>query len=175
LAAERCKADVNRVRILATDISTKVLCQAFRGIYARERVESLEDRYRRFFDPFDARQEGNFEPLVRVNNELRGITIFRRINLCDPSLNVPGEIDVVFLRNVLLYFDTNMIRQILSKCESKLTPGGYLYVGASESVGEYVPRMEIARPCVFRSSAKRRGSEMVSGSRVPNFEEPIHA
>lgn len=177
VAAERCNADINRVRILATDISQKVLCQAFRGVYPLDRIESLDEKYRRFFHPFDASHEsaGNADPMARVDNELRGITIFRRINLCEPNLNVPGDIDVVFLRNVLIYFDANTIRKILTTCESKLAAGGYLYVGASESVGEYLPRMEVARPCVFRSEMKKPVHQSGIELTFPYLVEPVHA
>ena len=158
LAAEKCRADIDRVRILATDISQTVLRRAFRGIYPTERIKNISPQYRRFFKPHEGTDEPEPGPHVRIDSELRGITIFRRVNLCEKPLTVPSGIDIIFIRNVLLYFDPQMVRQILGECRNKLTRTGFLYVGASESVSEYLENMETARPCVYRP----RGANLLS-------------
>lgn len=151
LAAERVQADIDRVRILATDISQKVLSQAFLGIYPQKRISGLSTDYQRFFEVLPEASPEARHSRVQVHQSLRRLTIFRRINLCDQPLPIPAGIDVIFLRNVLIYFDTEMVKSILQECESKLNSGGFLYVGSCESVSDYLPHFEVARPCVFRA------------------------
>ena len=85
-----------------------------------------------------------------VHNDIRKMVIFRKMNLCSPQLRVPDDIDIIFCRNVLLYFGTSMQQQILNGCSKALRPGGWLYVGACESVRSLIPEMNTNGPSIFQ-------------------------
>ncbi len=115
------------VRILATDISTKALEIAKRGLYeplALKRGMSDE----RLDIHFRHDNEGAWE----VNKDIRQRIDFRPINLKDSFINI-GKFDVVFCRNVLIYFSSDLQKQIITNIHRVLNPGGYLFLGGSET------------------------------------------
>lgn len=115
------------VRILATDISTRVLETARRGLYEPLSLKRgmSDERLDTFFKHDN---EGAWE----INPEIRRRVDFRPINLRDSFINV-GKFDVVFCRNVLIYFSTDLQKQILTNIHRVLNPGGYLFLGGSET------------------------------------------
>jgi chemotaxis protein methyltransferase CheR len=116
--------------ILATDIDTNVLATAEAGIYPIERVERLSpERLRRFFQRGTGAQAG----LVRVRPELRKLITFRQINLLDESYPIKSSFDVVFCRNVMIYFDKPTQGRILSRFAPLMKPDGLLFAGHSEN------------------------------------------
>jgi len=119
------------VQILASDIDTNVLKTAERGVYPIERVERLSpERLRKFFYKGTGKQEG----FVRVRSELQKLITYTRVNLLDNHWpNVKGPFDVMFCRNVMIYFDKPTQYQILKKFQPLLHPDGLLYAGHSES------------------------------------------
>lgn len=119
------------VQILASDIDTNVLKTAERGVYPMERVERLHpERLRKFFLKGAGAQAG----YVRVRPELQKLVSFTRVNLLDAHWpNVKGPFDVMFCRNVMIYFDKSTQYQILKKFVPLLHPEGKLYAGHSES------------------------------------------
>jgi chemotaxis protein methyltransferase CheR len=118
------------VNIIATDIDTNVLATASAGVYPRERVEKLEaDRLRRFFLKGKGAQEG----LVRVRPELRQLVTFRQLNLLSDDWQVRGPFDVIFCRNVMIYFDKATQRKILGRFVPLMKPDGLLFAGHSEN------------------------------------------
>lgn len=119
------------VQILASDIDTNVLKTAERGVYPVERVERLHpERLRKFFLKGTGAQTG----YVRVRHELQKLVSFTRVNLLDAHWpNVKGPFDVMFCRNVMIYFDKPTQYQILKKFVPLLHPDGKLYAGHSES------------------------------------------
>ncbi|MEM9588062.1 MAG: CheR family methyltransferase [Planctomycetota bacterium] len=123
-----------KVRILATDIATPALEQASQGWYERARVCELKPYERRFFKLLQLGRAPEPSDRMSVDDKLRKMVIFRRANLCEHPLSVPDDIDVIFCRNVLLYFDTQMQNAIVRECLGKLRPGGLICFGASESV-----------------------------------------
>jgi len=119
------------VRILATDLDTKVLATAQEGIYSMERVEKLSsDRLKRFFLKGTGCQEGKF----RVRKELRDMITFRKLNLLDESWGLRGPLDVIFCRNVMIYFDKPTQYRILQKFTQLFAHDGLLFSGHSESL-----------------------------------------
>ena len=127
-ARSRTKLDY---MMLGTDLSTRVLAQAHRGIYPAEMVDpvptDLRARYlRRARDP--QRRE------VRVASALRAKSAFGRLNLMDQSYAVDRDMDVIFCRNVLIYFDQPTQAKVLKRLCAHLRPGGYLMLGHSESL-----------------------------------------
>ena len=118
------------VEIVASDIDTNVLATAARGVYALERVNKLSgERLRRFFLRGTGKQAG----YARIRPELQKLLTFTRINLLDAHLPVQGPFDVLFCRNVMIYFDKPTQHSILKKFVPLLRPEGLLFAGHSES------------------------------------------
>jgi chemotaxis protein methyltransferase CheR len=118
------------VAIVASDIDTNVLATADKGVYPLDRVEKLsEERLRRFFLKGSGAQAG----YVRVRPELRKLLSFTRINLLDARLPLQGPFDVMFCRNVMIYFDKPTQYAILKKFVPLLREDGLLFAGHSES------------------------------------------
>jgi len=118
-------------RILGTDISTSVLRLAKAGIYAREMIAPVPGELAsRYF--LSSKDRSRAE--VRVVPELRRSTNFMRMNLMDPVYPVDRDVDIIFCRNVLIYFDKPTQRKVVDQLCAHLRPGGYLMVGHSESM-----------------------------------------
>lgn len=118
------------VSIVASDLDTNVLATAERGVYAQDRVEKLEpERLKRFFLKGTGSQEG----FVSVRPELKAIIKFQRINLLDATWPVRGPLDVIFCRNVMIYFDKATQYKILSKFAPLMQDDGLMFAGHSES------------------------------------------
>jgi chemotaxis protein methyltransferase CheR len=118
------------VSIIATDIDTNVLATGSAGVYPIERVDKLEpERLRRFFLKGKGAQEG----LVRVRPELRNLVTFRQLNLLADGWGVQGPFDVIFCRNVMIYFDKATQRKILSRFVPLMKPDALLFAGHSEN------------------------------------------
>jgi hypothetical protein len=118
------------VQIIATDIDTNVLATAGAGVYGLERVDKMEpERLRRFFLKGKGAQEG----LVRVRPELRQLITFRQLNLLADGWDLKGPFDAIFCRNVMIYFDKDTQRKILSRFVPLMKPDALLFAGHSEN------------------------------------------
>jgi chemotaxis protein methyltransferase CheR len=117
--------------LLATDISTRVLALAQLGIYDADRVEpvpmALRSRYL-------LRSKDTARAQVRMVPELRRRISFRRLNFMDAHYAVKDMFEVIFFRNVMIYFDKPTQEQVIHKLCRNLVPGGFLFVGHSESL-----------------------------------------
>lgn len=135
-------------RILGTDISTHVLRMAQAGIYTREMVEPVPpDLARRYF--MRSKDPGRVE--VRVVPELRRMVNFIRMNLMDPVYPVDRDVDIIFCRNVLIYFDKQTQNRVVDRLCGHLRPGGYLMVGHSESmVQQGSSKLRQVQPTIFK-------------------------
>ena len=127
-----------RVDIVATDISSAILNDAKEAKYdALALARGLsEERKRRYFSAI-----GN---LSQVNSEIRSRVIFKENNLLQ-SYSSLGKFDVIFCRNVLIYFSAESKSDILNRMASSLNPRGYLMLGASESISQYCDAFEMVR------------------------------
>ena len=118
------------VQIVATDIDTNVLTTARGGVYGMDRVERLSrERMQRFFLKGTGSQAG----FVRVRPELQRLIEFQRINLLDRTWALQGPFDIMFCRNVMIYFDKPTQYDILKRFVPLLKPDGLLFAGHSES------------------------------------------
>jgi chemotaxis protein methyltransferase CheR len=118
------------VSIVATDVDTNVLAKAEEGVYPAERIEKLDARtVKRFFLKGTGAQSG----YVRVRPELRAMITFRQLNLLDDKWPIRGPLDVIFCRNVMIYFDKETQLKILQKFAPLLRPDGLLFAGHSEN------------------------------------------
>ena len=121
-----------QVNILASDIDTKVLATAQRGVYeADSRGLSAERLLRHFM-----RGKGGNSGFIRIKPELARRVEFRPFNLMSHSWSLGEPFDLIFCRNVMIYFDAATQRQVLQQMHSVLRPGGLLYVGHSENFTE---------------------------------------
>ena len=118
------------VRIVATDIDTNVLATGADGVYGMDRLDKLApERARKFF----MRGRGAQEGLVRVRPELRQLITFKPLNLLGEEWPVKGPFDVIFCRNVMIYFDKSTQGTILSRFAPLMKPDGLLFAGHSEN------------------------------------------
>ena len=116
--------------VLGTDIDTDVLEAARNGVYRSERTAGLPlERLRRHF----LRGTGANDGLVNVRPELRGLVRFAQLNLQAPTWPAQEKFDVIFCRNVVIYFDREFQKRLLARLADLLVPGGLLMVGHSES------------------------------------------
>ena len=117
-----------RVEIVGTDISHRVLQHSRKAVYGKSSFRTTEDRYiKRFF----TEQEGGF----KINDEVRELVTISHLNLFDQNrLALLGKMDVIFCRNVIIYFDQNAKKRIIESFYKMLRPGGYLLLGHSESL-----------------------------------------
>lgn len=135
-------------RILGTDISTAVLRLAKTAIYTRDVLAPVPESFvKKYF--LSARDKSRGE--VRVVPELRRRTHFMRMNLMDASYPVDRDVDIIFCRNVLIYFERETQRKVVEQLCSHLRPGGYLLVGHSESmIHSAVPGLKQIQPTIFK-------------------------
>ncbi len=133
-------------RLLATDISTRVLEKASRGEYAPEKVADVpEGLLRRHFE---RRGRGEDERWC-VSERLRRPILFKRLNLSTPPFPMQGPMDVIFCRNVMIYFDNDVRRRLLTDMYRLLKPGGYLMVGHAESLTGMVSDFKTVVPSIY--------------------------
>ena len=134
------------LRILATDLDTAALARARAATYPADRIETCPPKYR----------NGHFETLpgdqVRVSSRAQRLITFNQLNLHE-SWPVKGPFDVIFCRNVLIYFDAEAKKAIVGRFVDLLTPGGTLYLGHSESMLGNHPQLVNKGRTIFRKCA----------------------
>jgi chemotaxis protein methyltransferase CheR len=136
-------------RILATDISTKVLGMAQQGRYAARQVQPVrKDLLERYFvrDGADRTGEATYE----VVPSLKPHIAYRRLNLSRPPFPMSGPFDVIFCRNVMIYFDARVRQALVSEMERYLRPGGYLMVGHAETLSGLDTGLTLVTPSTYR-------------------------
>ena len=156
IAMTLCDAlpDINRwdIKILASDISTRVLAKAASGMYEEERVSHLpKDVVLRHFLCGKGPQAGKYK--IRPN--VAKLVSFRRINLMDSTFPIRSSLDVIFCRNVMIYFDRSTQTQLMKKFFHYLRPGGYLFIGHSESLQWIEHQFTYLRPTIYQKPDKR--------------------
>ncbi len=131
-------------KVLATDISTRVLEHALKGVYLKEQIDPLPDKWkRRFFEPVGEE--------YRAKQELKEQVIFRRFNLMDP-FPFRKKFHVVFLRNVMIYFQDDVKYRLVDKMYEAMEPGGYLFIGTTESLDKTKMRFQYVQPSIYRKA-----------------------
>lgn len=131
-------------RILATDISTEILKQAVAGIYTKEQVEVLPEVWKRRF--LRARDGGE---RYEVTKEIKDEVLFRQFNLMEP-FPFKRKMHIVFLRNVMIYFDQKTKQQLIRKVYEVMEPGGYLFIGRTETIDRSDVPLQMIQPSIFR-------------------------
>ena len=137
--------------VLATDISTRVLDTAKTAIYENEKVGIIPMELKKKYFLKGKNHRKNF---VRVVPDLRKRIGFQRINFMEGNLNVTDKMDIVFCRNVIIYFDKETQERVIKKLLDQLVPGGYLFVGHSETIfNSNFPIRQVA-PSIYRKLDK---------------------
>jgi chemotaxis protein methyltransferase CheR len=135
--------------ILATDLCTEVLQTAVLGIYPESMMSPVpEPLYRRYV----LRDKDPKRGLARIVPELRAQVRFARLNLMDSSYPIDTDLDVIFCRNILIYFDKPTQYAVLQRLCNHLRPGGYLFMGHSETLAGFNLPLTLAGPTVFRKN-----------------------
>jgi chemotaxis protein methyltransferase CheR len=135
------------VEVVASDISTKVLQIAKFGVYKDTDVEKLPPSLlKKYFQ----QGVGRAAQLYRIKRELRERVGFKQINLSTPPYPVEGNLDAIFCRNVMIYFNHDLRRLLVHHFEQMLRPGGYLFVGLAESLTGAHKNLSTVEPSVYR-------------------------
>lgn len=141
-----------RFAVLATDISNTVLAKAGRGVFTSEVVQPVAAELRR---KYFMRSRDRHSGLFRVVPELRQLVEFRRLNFMDANFGLSQKADVIFCRNVLIYFDRATQEQIMQKLAHQLVPGGYAFVGHSETLHDMDLPLVAVAPALYRKITRR--------------------
>lgn len=135
-----------RLKILGTDISTRVLKMAQTGIYGMDRVQSIpQGLLRKYFLRGDKRGDG----FVRIKEDVRQFISFARLNFIE-SFSFPEPFDCIFCRNVMIYFDKKTQGNLVNRFYKQLGPGGLLLIGHSESLSGIQHPFTYIQPAIFR-------------------------
>jgi chemotaxis protein methyltransferase CheR len=134
------------IRILATDISTRVLSMARRAAYPEERFSNLPLEGLR---PFLLRGVANWKGWYRIKPQVRDLVEFRRLNLMESFSHV-GSFPVIFCRNVMIYFDKSTQETLVNRLADRLEPGGYLLIGHSESLNRISHGLRYVQPAIYQ-------------------------
>jgi chemotaxis protein methyltransferase CheR len=138
-----------RVRLLASDISTRALKTASAGVYQMKVTAGVpQSLLKTYFE----RGLGADEGKVRVRAQLRRAIEYRRVNLIEIE-NLNETFDVVFCRNVMIYFDKAVQQRVVSMIERHLAPGGYLFIAHSESLNGLSHELKWMAPAVYQRRA----------------------
>lgn len=137
------------VKILATDIDSNVLDICKQGIYESKRVEDLSLQYKKkYFHKGLGSNDNNF----KVDQQLKNLLTFKKLNLLN-DWPMRGSFDVIFCRNVIIYFDKKTQHVLFERFYHMLKPGGLLMLGHSENLGEYQQYFENVGRTIFRKPA----------------------
>jgi chemotaxis protein methyltransferase CheR len=135
--------------ILGTDVSTKVLTVASRGIYQEAQVAPVPPEFRQ---RYLLRSQSRLKNVVRIVPELRKKVAFHQLNFMDDDYRIKDIFDAVFFRNVMIYYDRATQEAVINKICRNLTPGGYLFVGHSESIAGLDVPVKCVKTSVYRKS-----------------------
>lgn len=130
-------------KVLATDISTRVLEHASKGIYLKEQIDPLPPKWKqRYFRSIN-------EDEYQVKDELKKEVIFRQFNLMNP-FPFKRKFHVVFLRNVMIYFEDDTKYNLLQKVYDFMEPGGYLFIGTTEGLNRNKIKFQYVEPSIYK-------------------------
>ncbi len=139
------------IKILATDIDTAVLDVARKGTYKASILEAVDrETSRRHF----LRGTGENEGLYRVKDAVKSMVHFRRLNLLDAQYPMNGPFDVIFCRNVIIYFDKDTQRVLFDRFRRYIADDGYLFVGHSETLSGVTDKFSFIKNTIYSCAAK---------------------
>lgn len=136
--------------ILATDVNNRVIEKARKGIYLDDRTDLIPDSYRRRYCRMGV---GEFDGYLRVAPNIRAKIDYQTLNLNQTFKSI-GPFDLVFLRNVMIYFNDEVKTNILKKISKVLKPEGWLFISHSESLHGLTDEFTSVRPAIYRLKAR---------------------
>ncbi|MBQ9483691.1 MAG: protein-glutamate O-methyltransferase CheR [Ruminiclostridium sp.] len=135
-------------KILATDISRKVLAKAQQGVYHIDSMKNLSPQViKKYFIPLE-------NDCYRVNDELKKRVVYKVFNLMEPIPYKKHPFDLIFCRNVMIYFDAETKNALVNRFYDVLAPGGYLFIGHAESIPRDATKYEYVKPAIYRKPLK---------------------
>jgi chemotaxis protein methyltransferase CheR len=136
------------IRILATDISTRVLQACGHGVYTEKQAAGISEGLRkRFFNRIQT--AGGNDTKYEAKDELKSMITFTRLNLSQPPFPMNGPFDAIFVRNVMIYFDDVVRKRLLDECCRLLRPDGYIFVGHAETLASLLSNLKTVSPSVY--------------------------
>ena len=133
--------------IFASDLSTRVLETAQTGVYTMDRLECMDSRLLKKYCSKGVRsQAGSF----RIDARLRNRVNFDQVNLMDPLPPNLGGFEVIFLRNVLIYFDQDTKKRVVEQLITALRPGGYFFISHAENLHHVTEQLQMIIPSIYR-------------------------
>ena len=134
------------VEIIASDISTKVLHMAKNGVYRDSDVKTInKDILKKYFQVGTGRAAGFY----KVKDNLKKMVQFKQINLSTPPFPIKGDLDLIFCRNVMIYFNDTLKKHLVDNFSSILKPTGYLIVGLSESLTGKSENLKLVNSSIY--------------------------
>jgi chemotaxis protein methyltransferase CheR len=152
-AAETLALENTDLRILATDISTRVLARAAHGVYEARALKDVPASAKLRYFSTDGRHNDE-TALYTVTDTLKQLLVFRRLNLATPPFPMKGGFDAIFVRNVMIYFDHATRARLIAECLRLLAPKGLLFVGHSESLSGIDAGLQKVASSVFSRARK---------------------
>jgi chemotaxis protein methyltransferase CheR len=132
--------------ITATDISTRVLQMGMQGIYHENKVSGIQYSFKK---EYFLKGKNEYKQQVRVNPDIRKTVNFQQFNLLSSDYTAFGMFDIIFCRNVLIYFEREVQYRIISKLCSQLNSGGYLFLGHSDTTMGFTFPLKTVQPSIF--------------------------
>ncbi|MDD2391098.1 MAG: chemotaxis protein CheR [Desulfobacterales bacterium] len=133
--------------ILATDISTRVLSDAINATYPEEAVKPIPIKFKR---KYLMKGTGSKAGYYRIVPEIRKYISFRWLNFLDNDFGINNPMDIIFCRNVIIYFDRKTQQGLINKFYNQLKPGGYLFLGHSETLNGIDSRFDSVAPTIYQ-------------------------
>lgn len=156
-AREFYGASCPALRILATDISTRILETAQKATYELPRLSGVP---RPVLQRYFLRGSGQFADMYRVKPEVRADVRFRRVNLTEP-FNIDTVFPLILCRNVMIYFNAATQEDLIGRFYQQMEPGGYLFIGHSESLNRISHQFEYICPAIYRKPGVLKGARAV--------------
>jgi chemotaxis protein methyltransferase CheR len=132
------------VGLLATDISMAALREAGRGEYNEAKLRELPAEYRRDYFRQVAPEK------YAINDEIQRMVLFKKLNLMQTPFPLKGQFDAIFCRNVMIYFDQESRRKVVNALYQYVKPGGYFFIGHSESLRREECPFEYVKPAIYK-------------------------
>lgn len=131
------------LKILATDICNDVIKVARKGYYHKNKLQNVPDYFKKYFKPY-------IEDYDKINDKIIDKVLFRKLNLNIEQYPFRNKFDIIFCRNVLIYFDNNVQKQLIDRFKNYLKPGGFLFLGHAESLNGKVEGFSYLAPAIYK-------------------------
>lgn len=151
------------IEVLATDLSTRALDKAQAGIWPLEKAQEIPPKYLKSYMLRGTRSQAG---KIKVSPEIRSVVHFQRLNLKDETYPITGLFDLIFCRNVLIYFDSELRLRVTQRLLNHLAPTGHLFLGHAETLSGLAERVRSVIPTVY-VHARQRPPAVEGGAAAP--------